>query len=179
MFWFLLALLGAISQAVYSLSVKVILKKIPPFILAGYSFLAASLIFIPIILFSGIPPIGPGFFSALVATVTINIVATILFYRALSTTDLSLCVPILAFTPVFLILTSFIMLGEIPTPAGAAGIFCVTAGAFLLTFRSNGCESACPRSPFLSFLSDPGVRSMLVVAFLYSVSVNYDKEVVR
>ena len=179
MFWFLLALLGAISQAVYSLSVKVILKKITPFILAGYSFLAASLIFIPIILFSGIPLIGPGFFFALVATVTINIVATILFYRALSTTDLSLCVPILAFTPVFLILTSFIMLGEIPTPAGAAGIFCVTAGAFLLTFRSTGCQSACPRTPFLSFLSDPGVRSMLVVAFLYSISVNYDKEVVR
>jgi drug/metabolite transporter (DMT)-like permease len=178
MFWFLPALLGAISQAVYSLSVKVLLKKIPPFFLAGYSFLAASLIIFPVILFSGIPPIGPGLFFALAATVTINTVATILFYRALSTTDLSLCVPILAFTPVFLILTSFIMLGEIPTPGGAAGILLVTAGAFLLAFRSTGCQSACLRSPFLTFLSDPGVRSMLVVAFLYSISVNYDKEVV-
>jgi drug/metabolite transporter (DMT)-like permease len=178
MFWFLPALFGAISQAVYSLSVKVLLKKIPPFFLAGYSFLAASLILFPLLLFSGIPPIGSGLFFALAATVTINTVATILFYQALSTTDLSLCVPILAFTPVFLILTSFIMLGEIPTPAGAAGIFLVTAGAFLLTFRSSDGQSVCLHSPFLTFLSDPGVRSMLVVAFLYSISVNYDKEVV-
>jgi drug/metabolite transporter (DMT)-like permease len=178
MFWFLFALSGAISQSLYSLAVKVLLKKIPPFLLAGYSFLAASLILFPVILFSGIPPVGPGLFPALVVTVSINTVATILFYRALSTTDLSLCVPILAFTPVFLILTSFIILGEIPTPAGAAGIFLVTSGAFLLTFRSTACESACLRTPFRTFLSDPGVRSMLVVAFLYSISVNYDKEVV-
>jgi len=179
MFWFLFALLGAISQALYSLSVKVFLKKIHPFFLAGYSFLAASLILFPLVLFYGIPPIGPGLLFALVATVTINIVATILFYRALCTTDLSLCVPILAFTPVFLILTSFIMLGEIPTPAGAAGIFLVTAGAFLLTSRSSDHQSASLHTPFLAFLSDPGVRFMLVVAFLYSFSVNYDKEVVR
>jgi len=178
MLWFLLALLGAISQAVYSLSIKVLQKKIPPFILAGNSFLAASLIFVPLILVIGIPPLGPGLVPALAVTVTINTVATILFYRALSTTDLSLCVPILAFTPVFLILTSFIILGEIPSPAGAAGIFLVAAGAFLLTFQSGYGQSACPRTPFLTFIHNPGVRSMLFVAFLYSLSVNYDKEVV-
>ncbi len=176
MLWFVLALLGAISQAAYSLSVKVLLNKIPPFFLAGYSFLAASLIFLPLILFAGIPPLGPGLFPALAVTVIINIVATILFYRALATTDLSLCVPILAFTPVFLILTSFVILGEIPSPAGAAGIFLIAAGAFLLTFQSGHGYSL--RAPFHFFLYNPGVRSMLMVAFLYSVSVNYDKEVV-
>lgn len=178
MFWFLLALLGAISQAIYSLSIKVLLRKIPPFFLAGYSYLAASMIFFPLILVVGIPPLRPGLFPALAVTVTINTVATILLYRALSTTDLSLCVPILAFTPVFLILTSFIILGEIPSLAGAAGIFLVAAGAFLLTFQSSHGQSASRRTPFLNFLYNPGVRSMLIVAFLYSLSVNYDKEVV-
>ncbi len=178
MFWFLLALIGAISQAIYSLSVKVLLKKIPPFLLAGYSFLAASLIFIPVLLFSGIPSPGPGLVPALAGTVIINTLATILFYRALSTTDISLCVPILAFTPVFLILTSFIMLGEIPSITGAAGILLVTAGAFLLTIRSGQSQSFSLRSPFRTFLYNPGIRSMLFVAFLYSISVNYDKEVV-
>ena len=129
------------------------------------------------ILVTGIPPLGPGLVPALAVTVTINSVATVLYYRALSTTDLSLCVPILAFTPVFLILTSFIILGEIPSPAGAAGIFLVTAGAFLHTPVQSG-QSACLRAPFQAFLHDPGIRSMLLVAFLYSISVNYDKEVV-
>ena len=175
MFWFPLALSGAISQAIYSLSIKVLLRKTPPFFLAGYTFLAASLIFFPVILVTGIPPLGPGLVPALAVTVTINCVATVLYYRALSTTDLSLCVPFLAFTPVFLILTSFIILGEIPSPAGAAGIFLVTAGAFLHT-RSG--RSACLGAPIQAFLHDPGIRSMFLVAFLYSISVNYDKEVV-
>ncbi len=178
MFWFSLALLGAISQAVYSLSIKVLLRKTPPFFLAGYTFLAGSLIILPVILVTGVPPLGPGLMPALAVTVTINSIATILYYRALSTTDLSLCVPILAFTPVFLILTSFIILGEIPSPAGAAGIFLVTAGAFLLTSRSGHGRSVCLRAPFPTFLHDSGIRYMLLVAFLYSISVNYDKEVV-
>ncbi len=176
MFWFPLALSGAISQAIYSLSIKVLLRKTPPFFLAGSTFLAAFLIVLPVILVTGIPPLGPGLVPALAVTVTINSAATVLYYRALSTTDLSLCVPILAFTPVFLILTSFIILGEIPSPAGAAGIFLVTAGAFLHTLHSG--KSACLRAPFQAFLHDPGIRSMLLVAFLYSISVNYDKEVV-
>jgi drug/metabolite transporter (DMT)-like permease len=178
MFWFPLALLGALSQATYSYSVKVLLRWIPPFLLAGYSFLAASLVLFSLILASGIPPLGPGLVPAVAATVIINTVATILFYRALSTTDLSLCVPMLAFTPVFLILTSFVILGEIPSPAGAFGIVLVAAGAFLLTRKSGHGQSASLLTPFLTLRRDRGVRSMLVVAFLYSLSVNYDKEVV-
>jgi hypothetical protein len=77
-----------------------------------------------------------------------------------------------------LILTSFVILGEIPSPAGAAGIFLVATGAFLLTFQSSHGQSACLRTNFLTFFHNPGVRSMLFVAFLYSLSVNYDKEVV-
>ncbi len=178
MFWFPLALLGAVSQATYSLFVKVFLRWISPFYLAGYSFLAASLILFPVVFFSGIPPLGEGLVPAAVATVTINTVATILFYRALSTSDLSLCVPILAFTPVFLILTSFLILGEIPSPAGTAGILLVTIGALLLTQQSGQGQSASLLTPFRTLRHDQGVRFMLIVAFLYSLSVNYDKEVV-
>jgi drug/metabolite transporter (DMT)-like permease len=178
MLWFPFALLGALSQAVYSLSVKVFLRSIPPFFLAGYSFLAASLILFPLVLWSGIPPLGPGLVPAVAATVIINTVATIFFYRALSQTDLSLCIPILAFTPVFLILTSFIILGEIPSLAGATGIFLVAAGAFLLTGNSGQSGSFSLLAPFRTLRHDSGVRSMLLVAFLYSISVNYDKEVV-
>lgn len=178
MLWFPLALLGAISQASYSLSVKLFLRWLSPFFLAGYSYLAASLILFTMIFFSGIPPLAPGLLPAAAATVTINTVATILLYRALATTDLSLCVPILAFTPVFLILTSFIILGEVPSPAGTAGIFLVAAGAFLLTRKSDQGRPASLVTSFLTFRHDRGVRSMLLVAFLYSLSVNYDKEVV-
>jgi len=178
MLWFPFALLGAISQATYSLSVKVLLRRFSPFFIAGYSFLAGSLILLSVIFFFGVPPIGPGLYPALAATVIINTIATILFYRALSITDLSLCVPILAFTPVFLIFTSFIILGEFPSLAGTAGIFLVAAGAFLLTQKYGGNRSSSLLTQFLAIRYNRGVQYMLFVAFLYSLSVNYDKEVV-
>lgn len=178
MLWLPLALLGAVCQAGYSFSVKVFLRSISPLFLAGYSFLAASLFLFSLVLASGIPPIGPGLVPAVAATVAINILATILLYRALSMTDLSLCVPVLAFTPVFLILTSFVILGEIPSLAGAIGILLVAAGAFLLTAKSCQGQPASLLTPLVTLRHDRGVRSMLLVAFLYSLSVNYDKEVV-
>ncbi|NYT07523.1 MAG: EamA family transporter [Methanomicrobiales archaeon] len=178
MLWLPLALLGAASQAGYSLTVKVFLRHIPPLFLAGYSFLASSLVLFSVVFATGIPPLGPGLVPAVAATVAINTVATILLYRALSTTDLSLCIPILAFTPVFLILTSFLILGEIPSLPGGIGIILVAAGAFLLTAKSGQGLSASLRAPFLTLRRVPGVRSMFFVAFLYSLSVNFDKEVV-
>jgi drug/metabolite transporter (DMT)-like permease len=175
MLWFPLALIGAVSQAAYSLSIKVLLRWFSPYRLAGFSYLACSLILLLITLFSGIPPLGPGLFPALAVSVAINVVATILFFRALATTDLSLCFPMLAFTPVFLILTSFVILGESPSAAGAAGILLVTVGAFLLA-RDPGDPALL--TPFNTIRTERGVQLMLLVAFLYSISVNYDKEVV-
>ena len=179
MFWFALALLGALSQAAYSFAVKVLLRTVQPYPLAGFSFLSGSLILSAISLISGIPATGPGFFPAVAVTVIINIVATILFYRALTTTDLSLAVPMLAFTPVFLILTSFLILGELPSPAGAAGILLVAAGGYLLNLSYRGGWPESLSAPFLRLRHDRGIQAMLLVAFLYSISVNYDKQVVE
>jgi drug/metabolite transporter (DMT)-like permease len=179
MLWFPLALTGAFCQALYGLAVKLLQRRVPVFRLAGSSFLAGSAILLTISVLSGIPPVGPGLFSAIAVTVIINILATILFYRALAVTDLSLCIPMLAFTPVFLILTSFIILGEVPSPAGTAGILLVTMGAWLLTMESHDVRPSSLTGPLRTLRSDRGVQAMLFVAFLYSISVNYDKKVVE
>jgi len=177
--WILFALVGALSQATYGMSAKVLLQKVSPYTLAGVSFLSASLGLLCISILWGIPPLGPGLFQAVAVTVSINIVATILFYRALSSTDLSLCVPMLAFTPVFLILTSFLILGELPTIAGTAGILMVAAGAYLLNLEYSGRRPGSLFAPFRRLFRDLGVQSMLLVSFLYSISVNFDKQVVE
>jgi drug/metabolite transporter (DMT)-like permease len=179
MLWFPLALAGALCQAFYGLAVKVLQQRIPPFLLAGLSFLAGSAILFGISFLAGVPDLGPGLPGAIAITVIINILATVLFYRALAVTDLSLCIPMLAFTPVFLILTSFFILGEIPSPVGAAGILLVAAGAWLLTLEYRGGRPASLAGPLRILRSDRGVQAMLVVAFLYSISVNYDKQVVE
>jgi drug/metabolite transporter (DMT)-like permease len=177
--WFILALAGALCQALYNLSIKVLLRTIRPFQLAGYSFLSGSVVLFVISLLHGIPVLDPGFLSAVAVTVGINIIATMLFYRALSISDLSLCIPMLAFTPVFLILTSFLILGEIPSFAGIIGILLVTAGAYLLNLEYNDGRPSSLKTPLRMLAHHRGVQAMLLVAFLYSISVNYDKQVVE
>jgi drug/metabolite transporter (DMT)-like permease len=156
----------------------VFLRRTSPWPLAGFSFLVASLILFTLSAMYGLPGIGSGFLPAVAVTVTINIFATILFYRALSRTDLSLCVPMLSFTPVFLILTSFIILRELPSLPGAIGILLVAAGAYLLQLEYYRGRPVSLIKPFQTLQHDRGVQMMLLVAFLYSISVNYDKRVV-
>ncbi len=172
MTWPLLALTGAIAQAAYSTGVKAVLPRVSPYFLAGSSFLVASGALFSLSFLAGFPPLSPGFFPAAAVTVGINLAATLLLYRALSLSDLSLCIPMLSFTPVFLIATSALILGEIPDPAGLLGIFLIAAGSYLLAARA-GSSGFC--APLGRLFGDPGIRLMLVVAFLYSISVNYDK----
>lgn len=176
MIWPLLALTGAIAQAAYSTGVKMLLPKVSPFFLAGCSFLIASCVLCFLSFLAGIPELSSGFLPAVAVTVAINILATILSYRALSISDLSLCLPMLAFTPVFLILTSFLILGEVPSLVGFGGILLVGAGSFLL---ATGKSPTSFLAPCATLVRNPGVRMMLVVAFLYSISVTYDKVVVE
>lgn len=170
--WPLPALSGAIAQAAYNTGVKVVLPGISPLFLAGTTFLSASGALFSLSYLAGFPPLSPGFFPAVVITVGINLAATLLLYRALSLSDLSLCIPMLSFTPVFLVATSALLLGEIPGPAGILGIFLVAAGSYLLAAgnRSSGFPA-----PLGRLFRDPGIRLVLVVAFLYSISSNYDK----
>lgn len=172
--WLLLALSGAVAQAAYSTGVKVLLRQVSPYLVAGASFLPASLVLFLLSYLLGFPVLSEGFLPAVAATVAINIAATILSYRALAISDLSLCLPMLAFTPVFLLLTSFLILGEVPSAAGILGICLVAAGSYLLAAKGPGVPA-----PLRTLSRDAGVRMMLAVAFLYSISVNYDKVVVE
>jgi drug/metabolite transporter (DMT)-like permease len=122
----------------------------------------------------GIPPLGPDLWSSLGVTVTINVIATILIYESLKSSDLSVSIPMLSFTPVFLITTSFLFLGEIPSMMAAIGIFAVVSGSFILT--TSGTERTL-RESVTVVVHSPGSRSMLVVAFLFSIALNFDRKV--
>jgi len=87
--------------------------------------------------------------------------------------------PILSFTPVFLLVTSFAILGEVPTVFGLAGICLVAAGSYMLAANGAPGRDSPRAAPFRTLLSDRGIQFMLIVAFLYSISVNYDKVVVE
>jgi len=173
MFWALLALLGAFCNAAYFAGVKKFLHNVNQYVLISGVLLSSSIMLLLISLFRGIPILGEGFYTAVLCTASLNFLAILLYLKALQKIDLSLAMPMLSFTPVFLVLTSFLLLNEVPTLGGLIGIILIVAGAYILNLNKNGFLS-----PFKELFKNRYMGYMLLVAFIYSLSSNFDKMVV-
>jgi drug/metabolite transporter (DMT)-like permease len=175
MFWAVLSAIGAGADAAYYIVNKKFLQSLEPDLLAAAGFLCAGTCLLTLSLLRRFPVLGPDFLPAVIADCILNILGTTLAFRALRTTDLSLAVPMLAFTPLFLIGTAALILHEIPSPAGIIGIIIIAVGSFVLN-AAEGHSSL--MDPLRAMFRDAGVFSMLAVAFLYAIVINFDKMVV-
>jgi len=175
MLWALLSGIGACSDAAYYIVNKRFLRSVQPDLLAASGFLCTGIFLMAISLVRGIPELGPDFLYAVGATCAINVLGTTLAFRALKSTDISLAVPMLSFTPLFLVLTAFVMLQEIPSLAGMAGIVIIVAGSYIL---NTAAEHTSLLDPFRAMVSHPGILAMFFVAFLYAIAIGFDKMVV-
>lgn len=171
--WIVLALLAAFLESLKDLSSKSSMRTLSPQ-LTG---LAASAVPIPILLTFLImtpswPTVDPQFFLALALSGSLNVLAMFQFMRALQESDLSLAIPFIAFTPIFLLVTSPLLLGDIPTGQDLGGILCIVGGAYILHFHTlrQGLFA-----PFMAIWDQPGPRRMLSVAFIFSFTSNFDK----
>lgn len=167
---------AAVLDATYFVLIKKHLQTVNPYVLSAAVFLVCSVVLFVFSLLKGIPDLGPLFFVSVFGTGMLNVVAVILYLKALKETDVSLAVPMLSFTPIFLIITSFLFLRERPTVFGMAGIVLIVLGSYILN-ATKGDRNLL--DPLRSVLSHRGLRSMLIVAFLYSISSNFDKLVVQ
>lgn len=92
--------------------------------------------------------------------------ATILQFKALSLSPLSLTAPFLAFSPVLVPLFSWILLGENSSFLSYAGIFLVVIGSYVLFFDNPKDLLA----PFKNLWKEKGSLLMFSVAVIYSFS---------
>lgn len=124
-----------------------------------------------IALIKGIPAIDQRIIYAFIFSPPLEVVALVLYMRALQISPMYRTLPFLAFTPLLLILTSWIMLGERVTVWGAVGIACVVGGTYSLYFKPGQYLT----EPIKAIVSDKGSLFMLAVAFLYSITANFGK----
>jgi len=148
------------------------LKDVDEYTVAWSVSLFSTPFFLAMLLFVPIPQIGPGFWYALIGTGILNLIAVILYMKALKASDLSITIPMLTFTPIFLLVTGPLMLGEFPSFLGIIGIFLIVAGSYILNIKK--CREGLAE-PFKALLKETGPRLMLVVAFIYSITSNFDK----
>jgi len=173
MSWMSLALLAAISESLKDLFSKQGLRSVSPQLAALAACATPIPILLTIVLFTdSVPLLGPRYGWALLIGGTLNVLAMFQFMRALQASDLSLAVPFVSFTPIFLLITSPLLVGDVPTIQDIAGIVCIVAGSYVLHIQSvhQGLLA-----PVLAIFREPGPRRMLSVAFIYSLTSNFDK----
>jgi len=175
MIWVIFALLGAFFDATYHMLVKKYVNNVDKTLLASGSMYVGFIALILISLIKGIPTIGTQFWLAVVMVSLLNIAIVMLAYRALQLTDLSLTLPMKAFSLVFVIFTSLIILGEKPSDYGIIGILLIFAGTYVLNISTINKSFF---EPIKAIFTNKGVMLMLVSAFIMSISLNYDKMLV-
>jgi drug/metabolite transporter (DMT)-like permease len=170
--WILLTLLTAVCTSLRDVAQKQAGRRADPVVVALGVAAVPAVGLGAIALALGPPSLGAGFGLALLVSGGINIVATPLVVWALQRSDLSLVAPLTSLTPLFMIATGAVVLGEMPDARGVAGVAIIAAGAYLLTLTD---PAAGPLAPLRALLRDAGARAMLLVAFLYSFSATFDK----
>jgi drug/metabolite transporter (DMT)-like permease len=133
-------------------------------LLGGVPFLAL------VVLGLSLPPLTPPFWFIVAAMLPLEAVAMLLYMRALKICHLSLCVPFLAFTPVFLIFTGWLVLGESLNRWGMAGTVMIALGSYILGLGADGPGKTGFLAPLKALAREPGARLMLMVAAIYSLT---------
>jgi drug/metabolite transporter (DMT)-like permease len=102
-------------------------------------------------------------------------ISTLLYFRALQVTPISLCMPYISFTPVFLIVTGNVMLGELPATEKLIGVVMIFIGSIVMhrALIANGWLE-----PIRAIWRERGCFYMLMVGFINSITNPIDKKLV-
>jgi len=167
MHWFPIALYTAIFTATSDAFTKAYLRPLGTVKMAVGRVIAPSLFLLPLLLFQSWPDLVPEFWKCLAVLLPLETTALLLYMEAIRTSDLSISIPFLAFTPAFIILTGWLILGETLTLLGVIGIMFIVIGSYCLYFNDI---SKSFFSPVKAIFKNRGSFLMIFVAFIYSIT---------
>ncbi len=170
--WILYSILCAFFLALADFFTKKYSDKINHRLLAfGRIFFAVPLLWI-FCMVDGIPVINKKLGLLFLAALPLDTIAIILYVKSLKISPLSVTVPFLSFTPIFLLITAPLIMKEIPTIYGVVGIFFITCGAYSLNIKTR---TKGYLYPFKMIFKEKGSFYMLMVALIYSITSNFGK----
>ena len=119
----------------------------------------------------------PGFFwLVLPCAAVLHITGGLLLVEALHLSDLSLCTPMVAFSPVFLLAIGPLITGDTPSSQGIIGALLVASGSYVLNV---GHARHGLLAPLQALFRERGARIMLGLALLWSVTGSIDRVIVQ
>ncbi len=174
MLWLLFASLTACFESLKDVTGKQSLKTLDEYtVLFSFAAVGAVGLFGTMLVTTGMPVLGPGYAWALLIGGGLNVLAFTLYVRAIKIADLSLTVPLVTLTPLFLLFTSPLIVQEWPTAADVMGVVLLVIGAYVLNLSTQPQRTIW--APLAIMIRNSGSRMMLGVAFLWSITSNFDK----
>ena len=120
------------------------------------------------------PTVSTAFYFPFAMSVLGNGFALVFYLRAFAIGELSVIFPLLALTPVWMLLTTEAITGEFPSTAALVGIGLIAGGCYGVGLSKGG-----PLSPFRNLWENPGSRYALLTSVLWSFTSNFDKAAVE
>ena len=177
MTWFIFALLTAFFSATEAALSKKFFNDRSAWEMGGMLVFYSLPIFFVGFLLVETPELNPWFWLTMASFIPLNMLGFHFAFRSIKESDLSLTVPFLAFTPVFVIGTGLLFLGEVPSWWGVLGIALLVAGSYLLGL--NGDKNARWYSPFVAIARNKGSVFMLISALIFSVCAPLIKVIIQ
>jgi len=168
--WLALGLAAALGDSVGDVVTKRYFAHLPPYGMALARLLGAIPFLALAALWLTLPPLASPFWLIVAAMLPLETAAMLLYMRAFRVCHVSLCIPFLAFTPVFLILTGWLILGESLSRGGIVGTVMIASGSYILGFGLDRGVRPGLLAPLKALVREGGAKMMLVVAAIYSVN---------
>jgi len=174
--WVWLSLVAAFTLATSDALTKRALAFHDEYVVAWLRLVFSLPLLLIIFLFIPVPKLDKEFYTAFALSLPLEIASIILYIKALRLSPLSLTLPFLALTPVFLIIVSFIMLGERVSFAGVMGILFISAGSYTLNISKikEGIFA-----PLRAITKEKGSVLMIAVALIYSFTSSLGKMAIK
>jgi drug/metabolite transporter (DMT)-like permease len=175
MIWFTLALMTALASASQDSWVKHKFSGYSTYEMLAFPMLYSLPLIVVAVFWLTIPPLDMTFLWCFLVSIPLNGVAFFMHMRAIQISPLSLTLPYLSFSPVFMFGTGFLFLEELPNLWGTLGVCIIVIGSYVLNINPS---TYTPLAPFRSFFKEKGSMIMLVVAILYSFAAVIGKKAI-
>jgi drug/metabolite transporter (DMT)-like permease len=137
----------------------------------------AGLLLSPWLIWQQHGELNTAFWGWMALLAPLEVVAMLLYMRAIRDHALSLTLPYMAFSPVFIVVLGQLLLDETVSSRGLAGIALVVTGSWLLNFENIGRLSLkAMLAPFRAIVRNPGSRMMLMASLVYAFAAVGSKD---
>lgn len=170
MLWAILSILSGLGDSIIFALMKK-LKKVNSAVVVWVQF-AFALPFLAVLLYLNYPAkISPNVYWLAALNGLLLTLSTFILLKAIRISKLSVSLPLISLTPLFLLVISYFLLGEIPTKFGLIGVGLIVVGAYILNLKS----SHGLLMPFKSLLKVKGSFYVIIVAFIWSITASMFK----